>query len=201
MTELLEYDVLLFELINGQWHATWLDDLMPLWRSKYFWFPAYLFLLVFMIQNFGRKSSFFLLAMIATIGVSDMVSSHLIKKNVKRQRPCQHEKLKEQVYLLVPCGGGYSFTSSHATNHFAIASFLMMTLGQCFRFLRWPLLLWATTIAYGQVYVGVHYPLDVIAGAFLGGVIGRLGARLLKNIGGLDFLFVPSFQTPKQITS
>ncbi len=161
---------------------------MPYWRSKYLWAPLYLFLLVFILFNYPKKGWVLLLALVATIGLADIVSSHLVKKNVQRQRPCQHEELQQRVYLLIPCGGGYSFTSSHATNHFAIAGFLILTLGKRFRQIRWPLLLWAASIAYGQVYVGVHYPSDVIAGALLGLLIGRLGARLLERSGQLNFL-------------
>ena len=80
--------------------------------------------------------------------------------------------LKKEVNLLVPCGGGYSFTSSHATNHFAIATFLILTLGLIFKWIKLPLLFWAASIAFGQVYVGVHYPLDIFFGAILGMSVG-----------------------------
>ncbi|MEZ4983676.1 MAG: phosphatase PAP2 family protein [Saprospiraceae bacterium] len=76
--------------------------------------------------------------------------------------------LSEPVRQLIPCGGGYSFTSSHATNHFAVAFFLFLTWGRLWKRWRWLLLLWAATIALGQVYVGVHYPLDITVGALLG---------------------------------
>ena len=85
------------------------------------------------------------------------------------------------VDLKVKCGGGYSYTSSHATNHFALAFFLIYTLGVQFRWIKWVLIFWASSIAYGQVYVGVHYPFDVISGATIGGIIGILVATWYRG--------------------
>ncbi len=101
---------------------------------------------------------------------------------MQRPRPCQNEALKEEVRLLVPCGSGYSFTSNHATNHFALAVFFAGTLGVFFKRWRWLLFLWAALVAYAQVYVGVHYPLDVAAGALLGMTIGSLVVLIWKRI-------------------
>jgi len=112
---------------------------------------------------------------VATVGMADVVSSKLVKPAVQRVRPCNDVGLKFEVRELVHCGGGYSFTSSHATNHFAIATFLYLVLGGLRKkWIRWALLAWAASIAYGQVYVGVHYPLDVITGAVLGSLIGTV---------------------------
>ena len=94
---------------------------------------------------------------------------------------CNDEKIATQVKLLVPCGSGYSFPSSHATNHFAAAVFIIFTFVEKRRWLKWSLLAWATSIAFGQVYVGVHYPLDVICGGILGSGIGWLGAFLFEK--------------------
>ncbi|MBK8556199.1 MAG: phosphatase PAP2 family protein [Lewinellaceae bacterium] len=92
--------------------------------------------------------------------------------------------MTEVVIRRVSCGGGYSFTSSHAANHFAVAVFLAAVFGGLSRWLRPGLLLWAAVISFAQVYVGVHYPGDVLAGALLGAIIGwgiyRIGERLGK---------------------
>jgi undecaprenyl-diphosphatase len=84
----------------------------------------------------------------------------------------------------VRCGSGFSFTSTHATNHFAVATFLIMTLGQSFRNIKLWLWSWASIIAFSQVYVGVHFPLDVIAGGILGIIIGRIWAMLFDRYYG-----------------
>ena len=113
--------------------------------------------------------------------ISDTLSSQIIKKNVQRIRPCNDPLISNMVELKVKCGGGYSYTSSHATNHFALAFFLIYTLGVQFRWIKWVLIFWASSIAYGQVYVGVHYPFDVISGAIIGGIIGILVATWYRS--------------------
>lgn len=177
MNELLQLDQQLFHLINGAWRLEVLDAVMPYWREKTSWIPAYLLLAGFVFYRYRWYGLFFALALGLTVGVADTVSSQWIKKSVQRLRPCNDPALQEDVKLLVHCGGGYSFTSSHAANHLAIAMFLYLTLGRFWRGFRLPVFIWAASIAYGQVYVGVHYPLDVLAGGLLGALIGYLTAK------------------------
>ena len=177
MDQLLQLDLRVFELINQQGHFPFFDWLMPYWREKSFWIPLYLILTGFVIYRFRRGAVLFLLMAIATIGVADTVSSRVVKPTVQRLRPCNDPQVKENVALLIPCGPGYSFTSSHATNHFALATFLALTLGMRYRRMIVPLYLWAFSIAYGQVYVGVHYPLDILAGGMLGILCGWMVYR------------------------
>ncbi len=181
MTELLQLDQSLFFLINGDWHNSFLDAVMPYWRNKMFWSPLYIFLLFYVLLNFKLKGFYFILIVAAVIAISDTTSSKIIKKTVQRIRPCNNENLKSEVQLLVSCGGGYSFTSSHATNHFAVATFLILTLFRRFRWAKYALIFWAGSIAFGQVYVGVHYPLDVLAGSILGIIIGVLTAMIYSR--------------------
>ena len=178
MTALLHFDEQLFQLINGEWHNAFIDGIMPLWRNKLFWIPAYILGLGYLIWKYKKQAIFFVLAIVLTIGISDTLSSKIIKKTVKRPRPCRTEALADNLHLLVHCGGGYSFTSSHATNHFALAVFLISIFGTMKRKWKFAFLFWAGSIAYGQVYVGVHYPLDVISGAVLGSLVGYLVAIL-----------------------
>lgn len=175
---LLAYDEQLFRVINGQWHLEVLDTIMPYWRDKKFWFPAYILLMAFIIYRFRVKGIYLLLALFLTVGIADLVSSKGLKKTVKRVRPCNDPAIQDEVVLLVGCGKAYSFTSSHATNHFAIGAFLAMTLGLYYKRWRWLFYFWAASIAFGQVYVGVHYPLDVIVGSMLGLLI----AYLMKSL-------------------
>lgn len=181
MTELLAFDRFLFELINQHWQNDFLDWIMPYWRDKKFWIPLYVGLLAFTIYKFKWKALYFGLAIGLTVGIADTVSSQLIKKSVQRVRPCNDLNFKNQVHLLIGCGGGYSFTSSHATNHFAVAAFISLTLGLVFPWLRLPFYLWATSIALGQVYVGVHYPLDIFMGGIIGTLIGISVAKIYNR--------------------
>lgn len=185
MTTLIEIDQWLFSLINQDLHNPVLDFIMPYWRDKYFWIPLYVALAGFLVYKFKTRGAYLIIGLLVAVSIADSVSSHVVKQQVQRIRPCNQEELKEEVQLLVRCGTGYSFTSSHATNHFAIAVFLILTLGRIYRKIKWPLLIWAGTIALGQVYVGVHFPFDVLAGGILGSLIGWGVASVYQKISGI----------------
>lgn len=174
MEHLLQLDQAVFYFINGSCKNDFLDGLLPYWRNKLFWLPLYFLLGLFIIKTHEYKSWWLIGGLLVTIGIADITSSHLIKNQVQRIRPCNQVGFKDTAHLLVPCGSGYSFTSSHATNHFALAFFLILTIGKNWRWIRVPLFLWAASIALAQVYVGVHYPFDVLAGGLLGACISYL---------------------------
>ena len=180
--ELLAFDLELFHLINGEWHHPFFDAVIPWWRHKLFWMPFYLFLLSFLAINFGKKGLLVIVCLVATLGAADFVSSTIIKKSIQRTRPCNERVLDGKVRELVRCGHGYSFTSSHAANHTAIAFFLIFTIASLFKWIKIPLFLWAFSIGYSQIYVGVHYPLDVIGGMLVGFIIGLLGAEICRML-------------------
>ncbi|HRF38293.1 MAG TPA: phosphatase PAP2 family protein [Saprospiraceae bacterium] len=180
------WDQQVFELLNGQWQSPLLDWLAPLWRDKRFWIPLYLLLSIFVVRTYRKRGLYFLLALGLTAGISDVASSRIVKPSVQRLRPCNNPELRDDVHLLVHCGSGYSFTSSHAANHFAAAAFLFFTLGRLHRRGRGLWWLWAASIAYAQVYVGVHYPADILAGAVLGAAIGYLSSRLYLRLPNLS---------------
>jgi undecaprenyl-diphosphatase len=168
------FDQSLFVLVNRIATHPWLDTLMPFFRESTFWIPFYLFLIVFVFVNFGKKGWVWLLFAFITVLLTDQLSSSIIKNWVQRPRPCSDPLFSDQVRLLLDhCSGGYSFTSSHATNQFGVATFLFITLGRYFGTWKYLLFIWASLICYAQVYVGVHYPLDVIFGALLGFTIGH----------------------------
>ena len=188
MESLLQLDQSVFYFINQDCKNVFLDWLLPYWRNKLFWMPLYLILLVALLKTFKQKSWWIIGGLLLTVGVADSTSSHLIKKQFQRIRPCNQEGFKETAHLLVPCGSGYSFTSSHATNHFAIAFFLILTIGMRWRWLRFPLFFWALSIALAQVYVGVHYPFDVLVGGMLGTFIGCVSVYGLEKLKGASLI-------------
>jgi len=173
MLEMLQHwDAALFQFINGSLSNPVFDALLPWFREKWFWMPVYIFIAAFALLNFRGRGWIVLLGLVLAAGLADFTSSTLVKKNVKRLRPCNDIEMADQLHLRVPCGGGYSFTSSHAANHFAAAVFLIGVFGGLARWLRPVALTWAGLIAFSQVYVGVHYPGDVLFGAALGSIIG-----------------------------
>ena len=131
-----------------------------------------------------------LLVFAATVGTADFISSGLIKKNIQRLRPCNDPVFREMVHLRLPrCGGGYSFPSSHAANHFAAAVFLAMLFGRRKRWV-WPALFgWAASIALMQVYVGVHYPADILGGAAVGILVGFIGYEMGRRTNAIRVFF------------
>lgn len=179
---MLEIDTLLFHFINQDIANPVFDTVLPIMRSKVFWIPLYAFLIAFLFFNYKAKSAIiFICFLLINVGITDFTSSSIIKKNVKRTRPCNQLELQHQVRTLVRCGSGYSFTSSHATNHFGLAAFLILTLGKLIRLIRLPLFLWAAIIGFSQIYVGVHFPLDVLFGSLLGIIIGSIMAEIYNK--------------------
>ncbi|MGK6353313.1 phosphatase PAP2 family protein [Parapedobacter sp. DT-150] len=186
--QLVSLDQEVFLAINQGLSNSFFDWLMPMLRNPYTWAPLYLFIIVFCIRNYRKKGILIVLFILITFGVADALSSSVIKKSIKRVRPCNDIEFKEEVNLLVRCGSGYSFTSSHATNHFAIAMVLVMIFYRRWKHILWLGLSWAAIISIAQVYVGVHYPLDIIGGALLGSLIGYFS--------GLVFRFISPNFTP-----
>lgn len=173
----------LFLFINQGLSNPLFDALLPWVREKWIWAPLYLFVAAFAGINFGAKKGWIIvLGLVLSAGLADYLSSDLIKKNIQRLRPCNDPAFSEQVHLRLPaCGSGYSFTSSHAANHFAVSFFIIGVFGWIRRWVMPAALVWASAIALSQVYVGVHYPVDVIGGALLGMIIGTVTAGRLRR--------------------
>jgi membrane-associated phospholipid phosphatase len=177
---LLRFDHWLFHKINQVWISPFFDLIMPFIRQQEFWYFFYLFLLVFILYNFGIRGCWWAVTLIMTVIIGDLFSSSLIKNLIFRFRPCRNPDLADQVRVLVNyCPQSSSFTSSHACNHFAAAWFIFITLNQTGSW-RWVLFLWAFIICYAQVYVGVHFPLDILGGAIIGSSIGLAMSKFFK---------------------
>ncbi|SEN51537.1 undecaprenyl-diphosphatase [bacterium A37T11] len=171
---LIQLDQEIFLMINQGLSNPVFDWLMPHLRNPWTWAPLYLFILIFTIKNYKKRGIIMMLFLLMTFGLADSISSTLIKPMVTRIRPCNETVFKEVFSPRIRCGSGFSFPSSHATNHFALAMFLIMVFKKRWKHITWLGLLWATSIGFAQVYVGVHYPIDVLAGAILGCFIGWL---------------------------
>ncbi len=183
MTTILDWDYALFNFFNHACANGFLDAIVPHWREMEFWFPFYAMLILFLLMNFPWKKALILIAFLfATVGVTDFTGSQIIKDTVERPRPCHEGTVVDaRTFALVGCGSGYSFVSNHAANHMAIAVFLVVTIGFISRYFNYFILFWAITIGLGQIYVGVHYPSDVLAGFILGALIGYLLGSLFNR--------------------
>jgi membrane-associated phospholipid phosphatase len=184
---IIHFDYWLFGKINQQWTNSFLDTVFPYIREAEIWVPFYLFLLVYSTLNFGKKGWWWSLAVIMTAIISDLTSSSFIKNNIIRLRPCHEPLMAQTVRLLVTyCPMSSSFTSSHACNHFAVSVFIFLTLKKISTWWR-LIFLWAAVISYAQIYVGVHYPLDVLGGTIVGCCIGYGTSFFFrKQIGSLS---------------
>ena len=162
---------------------------MPFFRNPYYWAPLYIFFLVFIPMNFKSRGWWWVVLFLCTVSITDIISSQIFKEAFERLRPCQDPDFLQNVRLLVNrCSGGFSFTSSHAANHFGMATFFYFTTRSLFK--SWSAIgfIWAAVISYAQVYVGVHYPLDVICGAVTGIVFGLfMGMFFNKRFGFANF--------------
>lgn len=181
-------DKKLFVVFNSKLTNPFFDLVLPYFRDSVFWAPLYLFVIVFIAVNYGKKGWWWSVAFVCTVAVADMVSSRVFKEGFQRIRPCQDPFFFDQVRLLLKhCSSAYSFTSSHAANHFGMATFVSITLYPTFK--RWIYFtyLWAFFISYAQIYVGVHYPLDILGGAGVGVLAGLLTASVFnKQVGSFN---------------
>lgn len=180
MDQLIQIDKWLFLWINYDWSNGVFDYLCPILREAKTWIPMYVILFGFIIYKWRKNGLILVAFMIMTVGLTDVISSDIVKKTVKRPRPC-HVFSDHHMISRVHCGSGFSFTSSHATNHFGLAWwFSFLFIGKFKRLAQVGFYTWAGTIAFSQVYVGVHYPIDVIVGAILGISLSKLVYEMYK---------------------
>lgn len=177
-TWIRQLDQELFLQINSVYTNSFLDMVYPWYREGNAWIPLYLFMIVFALMNFRKKAFSWILFIVITLVLTDQISSSWVKPFFERPRPCRDPLLMSQVRLILDhCSGGFSFTSSHAANHFGFLIFVWMTIGHIIGKWKYLLLCWTISICYGQIYVGVHYPLDILGGALLGLLLGWVTAR------------------------
>lgn len=150
------------------------------------WIPLYILLLYMVFKQYGKRGWWILLAVGVLILCSDQLSAHVCKPLFHRLRPCFNPDLEGLVHLPKGLPGGrYGFVSSHAANTFAVAAFLTAALRDSYKSIGWWLYAWAWVSSYSRIYMGVHYPGDIIAGAalgiFIGWMIWKLLGLILKN--------------------
>lgn len=179
---LIQLDTELFLALNGA-HNSFFDFLMFWASNKFIWIPLYLFFLYLLFKNYKWESIGIFVSIIVLITLSDQLSVHLFKDVFQRLRPCHEPELQGVVHLINgKCGGQFGFISSHATNTFALAVFLIQFLGKRYRYFTTLILLWAVIIGYSRIYLGVHYPGDVIMGAAFGSLLGIIISNLYIRI-------------------
>lgn len=148
--------------------------------ERYSWLPLYILLSVLVFVKFKWRG-FILAPFIALVILSaDQISVNLFKDVFLRLRPCHNPEIRDLVHTVDGCGGQYGFVSSHAANTFALAIFIGFVLKKHLSYLLHIMLVWAAIVSYSRIYVGVHYPADIICGALLGVVIALVFWKLLQ---------------------
>lgn len=165
-------DKLLFMLINHDSDSKYLDPVMIAIRNPLSWIPLYVVMLWYSVSRMGKNAIRFILLGIIVFAIADIACYRMLKPLFERPRPCNDPKLFGMVRVLVDCGGGYSFPSNHAANHFGLATFWFLYIRENLMKKWYWLWAWAAIICYAQIYVGKHFPSDIIAGALLGMLTG-----------------------------
>lgn len=176
---LMQLDRDLFLFLNGL-HAAWLDPVMYYISEKFLWIPFYMLLLWFCIRYYGWKTVMIMLLVALLITITDQLTGFM-KDSFQRFRPSRDESLADLVHIVYgKRGGRYGFVSAHAANSFALAVFMIHLLRGKIPYITPVLLVWASLKAYSRIYLGVHYPGDILGGAIVGIVTALIIIELWK---------------------
>ncbi len=179
MESLIELDKKLFLFLNS-FHHPLLDPVMFYITKTFFWLPLYAFLIFLVFKKYKQQGWYVLLGAALTIFLADEITSSLMKPFFARLRPSHEPTLSGLVHLVNDYRGGlYGFASSHAANTFGTALFVWLAFRSSYRWMGW-IFLWAGLMTYTRIYLGVHYPGDILVGAAVGLGSGWAGFRLSK---------------------
>jgi len=172
--QLIEYDKELLQFLNS-FHTPWLDPVILFLTATFAWLPLYLFLVYLVMKEFKKESWMVLLGVIVTILLADQITASIMKPYFARLRPSREPTLEGLIHLVGGyTGGQFGFASSHAANTFGTATFYFLLFGKTKRWIGW-LFLWAAFMTYTRIYLGVHYPGDIIVGGTIGVLCGWIG--------------------------
>lgn len=168
MKELLELDKKIFLELNSSFRNPFVDQLMMFLSTTSAWIPLYIFLVYLLIKTFRKQTWIVLLAVALTIFLADQITSSVMKPLFERLRPSHEPSLAEQINIVNKYRGGrFGFASSHAANTFGVATLMFLILKNHRPWVGF-LFVWPLLIGYTRIYLGVHYPGDILAGFFVG---------------------------------
>lgn len=182
MEEILELDRELFIALNSNFRNPWLDQVMMFLSTTTAWIPLYVFLVYLLVRHYRQQTWWVLLAVALTILLADQITSSVMKPFFERLRPSHEPTLAEAVYTVNQYRGGkFGFASSHAANTFGVATLMWFAL-KIYRPWIALLFLWTFLVGYTRIYLGVHYPGDVLAGYFVGFLSALLAFFLMRLV-------------------
>lgn len=180
--QLLQIDKELFLYLNNLGTPTW-DAFWMFYTTKFYWIPLYAVLL-FLIFKKSTPRVFLIILVITVLMVlfTDQITN-LFKHGFERLRPCHQEGVRELMRIVKKgCGGQYGYFSGHASNSMAVAVFAGLLLRQNYKYLIFVLLFWSAAMGYSRIYIGVHYPLDVLSGFIFGALSGLAFYKLNRYL-------------------
>ena len=182
LEELIKYDEQLFLFLNGLGSETW-DGFWLFMTDKWSSIPLYALLLFLTFRYLGWKGTLAVLILVAALITATDQLANVFKYNVARFRPCHDDAIFEQMRLVKQyCGGQYGYFSAHAGNSFAVATFFSLLFRKYLKGIALFLVAWAVVVSYSRIYVGVHFPLDVVTGISFGMLLGWLFYFIFKRL-------------------
>jgi undecaprenyl-diphosphatase len=186
--ELLKYDTELFLYLNNLGTESW-DGFWRIVTEKWSSIPLYALLLYLIYKELGTKGTLVVLVSVALLVTATDQLANLFKYGFERPRPCRVESLQASMRFVADGCGRFGYFSAHAASSMGVAVFVGLLLRSRYRYLPFLLIFWSVVVSYSRIYLGVHYPLDVISGMFFGGLLGWLfylfqewGQKRLKDV-------------------